>query len=168
MNNLPCETHELQVAENCQEMVEYPISDRVVLAGQPQPEDWPELVHRGFGTIINVRSDAGRAVYQAQQAQAAGLVYLHLPLPVYELEQEHLATFNQVLRNTNHGKVLLHCRTASRTALLWLLNRVVYEGWSQEQAEAELRAAGYDDDAMSTFRYCAEDFFERAAAPALA
>lgn len=168
MNNLPCETHELQIAENSHEMVEYPISDRVVLAGQPRPEDWPELVRRGFGTVINVRSDSGRAVHQARQAQAAGLVYLHLPLPVYELEQEHLATFNRVLRNANHGKVLLHCRTASRTALLWLLNRVVYEGWSQEQAEAELRAAGYDDDAMSTFRYCAEDFFERAASPALA
>jgi uncharacterized protein (TIGR01244 family) len=167
MNNPPCETHELQ-AENSNKMAEYPVSDRVVLAGQPQPEDWPELVRRGFGTVINVRSDPERAVHQAHQAQAAGLVYLHLPLPVYELEQEHLATFNQVLNKTNHGKVLLHCRTASRTALLWLLNRVVYEGWSQEQAEAELRAAGYDDEAMSTFRYCTEDFFERAASPALA
>lgn len=167
MNNLPCATTELQLAEKSTQMVEYPVSDRVVLAGQPQAGDWPELARRGFSAVINIRSDAGRAAEQAEQARAAGLDYIHLPLPAYELEPEHLAVFNQTLRNANHGKVLLHCRSASRTALLWLLNRVVYEGWSPEQAEAELSAAGYDEEARETFRYCSEDFFERASSPTL-
>jgi hypothetical protein len=38
---------------------------------------------------------------------------------------------------------------------------MVNEGWTQEQAEAELRNAGYGEDSMDTFIFCTEDFFER-------
>ena len=164
MTNTPCVSQELHQASQPEQMVEYPVSDRLVLAGQPRPQDWARLAQRDFRTVINIRSEADRAASQAEQARAAGLQYIHLPLPAYELEPEHLATFNGVLQEA-HGKILLHCRTASRTALLWLLNRIVSESWSQEQAEAELFAAGYDEDSMETFRYCTEDFFDRTMVP---
>ena len=60
------------------------------------------------------------------------------------------------------GPIFLHCRTATRVALMWLLDRVVYGGWSREQAEEALRAAGYGEDSMDTFSFCADDYFERA------
>jgi hypothetical protein len=44
---------------------------------------------------------------------------------------------------------------------MWMLNRITNEGWSQEQAEAELAEAGYLDDDMDVFRFCTEDFMER-------
>jgi len=56
---------------------------------------------------------------------------------------------------------VFHCRSATRVGLIWMLYRMVQQGWSREQAEAELRAAGYDDDAIETFDFCASDFFER-------
>ena len=163
--NKACESKEIQYASRFDLMVEFPITDQVVLAGQPQPDGWPRLVQRGFSTVINIRSDPERAAAQAIKAEAAGLRYIYLNVPAYEMEPEHIGAFNRLLESVDHGKILIHCRTASRTGLLWMLNRVTNFGWTREQAEAELQAAGYDEDAMDVFSFCAEDFFERTTVP---
>lgn len=161
MTNNPCQN---LTQSHPNQMIEYCISDTIVLAGQPEPADWEPLVQRGFRHVINIRSDPERAAVEERNATAAGLNYIYLPLPAYELESEHLAAFNEVLAALNGEKTLIHCRSASRTALLWMLKRIVHEGWNEESAEAELRAAGYGDDSMETFTFCAEDFFERTGA----
>lgn len=144
-------------------MIAYRINDQILLAGQPQPEDWQPLVQEGYRMVINMRSDPNRASQEGHNAEEAGLSYLHLPLPTYEIETEHIKDFHQAVTHAGNDKVIIHCRTASRVALLWMLNRMVYEGWTQEQAEAELRAAGYGEDSMETFTFCTEDYFERLA-----
>jgi len=159
--NQECSSKEIQYASQFETMVEFPVTGRVVLAGQPQPGDWEQLARRGFGTVINIRRDPAKAAAQALVAEAAGLRYVHFHVPAYELEPEHLIAFREVMQQVGPGKVLIHCRTASRTGLLWMLNRTANEGWTREQAEAELHAAGYDEDAMDVFMFCAEDFFER-------
>jgi uncharacterized protein (TIGR01244 family) len=143
-------------------MIRYTINDRVLLAGQPQVADWQELVSEGYQTVINMRSDPERAAEQGHNAEQAGLRYIHLPLPTYEIETEHITDFHNTIAQAGDDKLVIHCRSASRVALLWMLNRMVHEGWTQEQAEAELRAAGYGEDSMDTFTFCAEDYFERA------
>ncbi len=145
-------------------MIAYQINEQVLLAGQPQPEDWQRLAEQGYQTVINMRSDPQRAAIQQQNADRAGLAYVHLPLPTYEIETEHINAFHQAIEQAGDEKLVIHCRTASRVALLWMLNRIVKQGWSQQQAEAELRAAGYGEDSMETFTYCAEDYFERSGA----
>lgn len=147
-----------------QTMLEYIITDQIIFAGQPQPEDWQRLVDRGFDLIINMRSDPACAAIQAERARAVGLRYVHLPLPAYELAPEHLDIFRKTLAQVGVGKAVIHCRTASRVALVWMLHRLLNEGWSRERAEAELRTAGYDEDSMDTFCFCVDDYFERTAA----
>ncbi len=163
--NKECESKEIRYAARFERMVEFQVIDQVVLAGQPQPDDWQKLAQRGFSTVINIRSDPERAAFQAKKAEEAGLNYIYLNVPAYEMEPEHIDAFHNILNSVNHGQILIHCRTASRTGLLWLLNRVANFGWSREQAEAELRTAGYDEDAMDVFAFCAEDFFERTTVP---
>jgi uncharacterized protein (TIGR01244 family) len=141
-------------------MAAYAVTPTLVLAGQPQPEDWAHLARDGFATVINIRSDAARAALERRNVEAAGLSYHYLPLPAYELEPEHLAQFHDLMQ-AQEGKLLLHCRSATRVALLWMLERMVYRGWTLEQAEAQLRAAGYGDDAIEALDYCACDYRER-------
>lgn len=159
----PCTNDAELAAAQRADLLRYDIDERLTLAGQPQPEDWAALAAEGFQVVINMRSDPERAASQQQNAEAAGLRYIHLPLPVYELEPEHLEQYHQTLAATQ-GRVFLHCRSATRVALMWLLDRIMYDGWTREQAEAALRAAGYDDDAMETFAFCTDDYLERAAA----
>lgn len=144
-------------------LIRYDIDDQLTLAGQPQPADWAALANEGFGLVINMRSDPERATIQQSNAEAAGLRYIHLPLPAYQLEPEHLAIFHDLIAAQDQ-RIFLHCRSATRVALMWLLDCVVYQGWSREQAESALQVAGYGDDAMETFIFCADDYFERAGA----
>ncbi|WP_448545456.1 protein tyrosine phosphatase family protein [Roseiflexus sp.] len=144
-------------------LIRFDIDERLTLAGQPQPDDWTALAAEGFQVVINMRSDPERAAVQQRNAEAAGLQYIHLPLPVYELEAHHLEQYHRVMQSVQ-GRVFLHCRSATRVALMWMLDRIVYDGWRREEAESALRAAGYDDEAMETFAFCADDYFERVAA----
>jgi uncharacterized protein (TIGR01244 family) len=139
----------------------YTVTDQVVLAAQPQPEDWARLAQQGFRTIVNIRSDPERAAVQARAAEAAGLRYIYAPLPAYELEAEHIVAFAEIVDQSGDGKLFIHCRSGTRVALLWMLYRITRQGWDVAQARAELRVAGYEDDSMETFDFCAEDFFER-------
>ncbi len=143
--------------------IRYEVEPLLTLAGQPEREDWATIAAEGFTVVINMRSDPERAATQKSSAEAVGMQYIHLPLPAYLLEPEDLATYHELMR-AQQGRVFLHCRTATRVALIWLLEKVVYAGWSREQAEAVLRAAGYGEDSMDTFIFCADDYFERAEA----
>ncbi|HMQ33934.1 MAG TPA: protein tyrosine phosphatase family protein [Chloroflexaceae bacterium] len=164
MNNAPpCGA--LQAHAEGAALRSYAVTPDVLLAAQPGPEDWARLAEAGYTTVLNLRSDPARAAEQARLAEAAGLRYLHRPWPAYELEREHIAELAALVEAPRAGRLVFHCRSATRVGLMWLLYRQLRHGWSRERAEAELRAAGYDDDAMATFGFCADDYFERAAAP---
>jgi uncharacterized protein (TIGR01244 family) len=165
MMTQPCTDSAERAAPHGGSLIRYEITDRLTLAGQPQPADWAALAREGFRLVVNMRAEPARAAAQQLRAEAVGLRYIHLPLPAYELEPEHLASFHQLM-GAQEGRVLLHCRSATRVALMWLLDRVVYDGWSRARAEAALRAAGYGDDALETFIFCADDYFERTSATA--
>lgn len=141
----------------------YDVTPNVRLASQPAPEDWARWAAEGFDTVLNLRRDADRAAAQARAAAAAGLRYLHRPWPAYDLERAHVDAFAAIVAAPETGRLVFHCRTASRVGLIWLLYRQLHCGWTRDEAVAELRAAGYDDEAMETFDYCADDYFERSA-----
>jgi uncharacterized protein (TIGR01244 family) len=159
-----CTRLQAYVASGQSQLVFHPVTAEIILAGQPQPDDWARLAEDGFNAVINMRSDPQRAAVQARAAQQAGLDYIHLNLPAYELEPEHIQQFRDVLNQLDNERVLIHCRTGSRVGLVWMLHRTLNEGWSQQAAEEELVAAGYDEDDLDTFAFCAEDYFERSEA----
>ena len=144
----------------------YPISEQIVLTGQPQPEAWAHLAAQGVRFVINLRSDPERAALQAANAAQHGITSVHLQLPAYELDAEHVALFEQALAQAGERTVLVQCRTASRSGLLWGLKRMIVDGWDRVSAETELVNAGYDAESMDVFDFCFDDYFERAAEPA--
>ncbi|WP_129670865.1 protein tyrosine phosphatase family protein [Candidatus Chloroploca sp. Khr17] len=160
-NELPCGN--LQTQTEGAALRSYAVTPDVLLASQPQIEDWAKLVEQGYRTVINLRSDPERAAEQGRNAEAAGLRYLHTPWPAYELEPEHVEELAAIVENPETGRLVFHCRSATRVGLMWMLYRQQHHGWTREQAEAELRAAGYDDDSMETFGFCADDYMDRVA-----
>jgi uncharacterized protein (TIGR01244 family) len=160
-NELPCGDLKEQTEQAT--LRSYAVTPDVLLAAQPQAEDWARLAAAGYTTVLNLRSDPARAAKQGRTAEAAGLRYLHRPWPAYELEREHVDELAAIVEAPETGRLVFHCRSATRVGLMWLLYRQLHHGWSRARAEAELRAAGYDDDAMETFEFCADDYFERTA-----
>lgn len=161
-NELPCGA--LKDQADHATLRSYAVTPEVLLAAQPEVEDWARLAAAGYTTVLNLRSDPERAAEQGRNAEAAGLRYLHRPWPAYELEREHIEELAAIIGAPETGRLVFHCRSATRVGLMWLLYRQLGHGWTREQAEAELRAAGYDDDALETFEFCADDYFERAVA----
>jgi uncharacterized protein (TIGR01244 family) len=159
-SELPCST--MKVPTDQASLRSYAVTADVLLAAQPQVGDWAHLAAEGYTTILNLRSDPERAALQGRNAEAAGLRYLHRPWPAYQLDREHIDELAAILTDPHAGRIVFHCRSATRVGLMWLLYRQLHHGWSREQAEAELRAAGYDDEALETFAFCADDYFERA------
>jgi uncharacterized protein (TIGR01244 family) len=164
LNKRYCTRLQAYVASGQSQLVFHPVTAEIILAGQPQPDDWDRLVEDGFDAVINMRSDPERAAVQSQVARQAGLDYIHLNLPAYELEPEHIQQFQDVLNQLNSERILIHCRTGSRVGLIWMLHRMLNEGWSEQAAAEELVAAGYDEDDLDTFAYCTGDYFERSEA----
>jgi uncharacterized protein (TIGR01244 family) len=160
-NELPCGALKEQTEHAT--LRSYAVTPDVLLAAQPQVEDWARLAAEGYTTVLNLRADPERAAAQGHSAEAAGLRYIHRPWPAYELEHEHIDELAAIVEAPETGRLVFHCRSATRVGLMWLLYRQLRHGWSRERAEAELRAAGYDDDSLETFQFCADDYFERAA-----
>jgi uncharacterized protein (TIGR01244 family) len=162
-NELPCGALKEQTEHAA--LRSYAVTPGVLLAAQPQLEDWGRLAAEGYTTVLNLRSDPERAAEQGRNAEAAGLRYIHRPWPAYLLEREHIDEFAAIVEAPESGRLVFHCRSATRVGLMWMLYRQLHHGWTREQAEAELRAAGYDADSLETFEFCADDYFERTAEP---
>jgi uncharacterized protein (TIGR01244 family) len=160
-NELPCGALKAQTEHAA--LRSYAVTPDVLLAAQPLVEDWAKLAAAGYTTVLNLRGDPERAADQGRSAKAAGLRYIHRPWPAYLLEHEHIDELAAIVEAPETGRLVFHCRSATRVGLMWMLYRQLHHGWSRQQAEAELRAAGYDDDSIETFQFCADDYFERAA-----
>jgi uncharacterized protein (TIGR01244 family) len=136
------------------------VGDGVVLAGQPQASEWWLLAQHGFRTVLNIRTDPARADVQAHVLEVSGLRQVYLPMP-RQPEPADLDAFVEVVEQSRDEGLIIHCRTASRTAFLWMLYRMVHQGWSEQQARDELLHAGYESEQVDHFLEFVHDYVRR-------
>ena len=122
--------------------------DRMVLVADApmRPQDMADAAARGVTLAVNNRPD-GEAFDQVdaatlgEAAKAAGLDYLHLPIQT-ELSGEKVEALLEAM-NEAGGRVLLFCRSGTRSAYLWALARA-REGALPEALVRNARQAGYN------------------------
>ncbi|MGE8498869.1 MAG: dual specificity protein phosphatase family protein [Pseudomonas sp.] len=106
----------------------------------PDTEAVPVLRGLGIKTVINLyqRSDAG-------WMHDPDLHLVHLPLHTDRIDDSDVLDVLRSLRQAQaRGPVLIHCKHGQhRTGLIAALYRVVYQGWTKEQALAEMRLGGF-------------------------
>ncbi len=130
-------------------------------------EGYSALERLGIRTVISLRQfHSGR-----KDAEAAGLKYYRLPVQASVLgseppEEEQVERFFQLVLDPAHQPVFIHCMTGKdRTGTLSALYRMEVDGWSHQQAEAELLAFGYHTIYDDLIRYVRE-YRPRGFAPA--
>jgi uncharacterized protein (TIGR01244 family) len=125
-----------------------PIIDTLSVAGQIAREDIAELAKQGYGTIINNRPDGeepGQLSHEEAAAEAAkhGIEYRYIPVLTNTItRRDVVAHQNAVLRGPQ--KVLAHCRSGTRSYLLWAAARALYDGESPLKLVAQAALKGYD------------------------
>ena len=125
-----------------------PITDSMSVAGQIAREDIAALAKEGYGTIINNRPDGeepGQLSHEEAAAEAAkhGIEYRYIPVLTNAITRRDVtAHHNAVLRGPH--KVLAHCRSGTRSYLLWAAARALYDGESPLKLVAQAALNGYD------------------------
>jgi uncharacterized protein (TIGR01244 family) len=106
----------------------FPLGPELSVAGRLDRADIDALAVAGVRTIINNRPDGedpGQlpAAEARRIAEAHGIAYHHIPITAATLSRADVTSFATVLQDAP-GPVVAHCRSGTRSALLWALTRI--------------------------------------------
>ena len=98
------------------------------VAGRLDRAEIEELARAGVRTIINNRPDGedpGQlpAADARELAEAHGIAYHHIPITATSLTKADVDAFAATLQSAAEP-VVAHCRSGTRSALLWALTRL--------------------------------------------
>ncbi|MEX0880392.1 MAG: protein tyrosine phosphatase family protein [Thermoanaerobaculia bacterium] len=137
----------------------YRIDERVAVGAQPTPAQMAALADAGFRAVVNLRLESEfDAEPVALAARDAGLAYLPVPMSSTEPTDAAVEQFLRVTDDAAVYPVFIYCATANRATALWMVRRVLREGWAPADAEAEAERAGLKSAAMRDF---ARDYIRR-------
>jgi uncharacterized protein (TIGR01244 family) len=135
------------------------VNDQICTGGQPKMEDFEKMKKEGIRAIINLRQASEHDV-AAEEAKAreAGLRYVHIPVNGREMKDEYAAEFLKATDEEANQPAFIHCGSANRVGGLWMIRRVLRDGWTLEKAEEEARKIGLRSEALLAF---AKDYIAR-------
>jgi uncharacterized protein (TIGR01244 family) len=126
----------------------------VACGGATTPEAMPELKKMGFASVINLRqaSEPGANIAEGEAAaKAVNLNYIHLPFSGAAPDPAIADKFLEAITNPANNPAYIHCASANRASAMWLIKRIVVDGWDAEKASTEAAALGLTNAALKEF-----------------
>jgi uncharacterized protein (TIGR01244 family) len=122
--------------------------------GRVSPSAMSALKAEGYVSVINLRQaseadadiDGGRAA-----AQAAGLKYIHLPFNAASPDPKVVDSFLAAVGDKSNQPMFIHCGSANRVGGMWMIKRVLRDGWEIPRAQTEAEAIGLRDPKLTAF-----------------
>jgi len=122
--------------------------------GATDPSAMAGLKKEGYVSVINLRLanepgvdiDASRAA-----AQAAGLKYIHLPFNGSSPDPKVVSDFLSAVADKANQPVFIHCGSANRVGAVWMIKRVLQDGWAVDRAQTEAEAIGLTSPQLVAF-----------------
>ena len=119
------------------------------------------LKNDGFKAVINLRQASERgANVEENKAKATelGLKYIHIPFNTAAPENKTVDEFLATITDKSNQPVFIHCASANRVGAVWMVKRVMQDGWPIEKATEEAKAIGLTNPALEQFalKYIAE------------
>jgi uncharacterized protein (TIGR01244 family) len=108
----------------------------------------------GFKSVVNLRlaSEQGANLPENEaKAKALGLNYFHLPLSGSAPDPAVVDKFLGVVSDKSNQPVYIHCGSANRVGAVWLVKRVVQDGWPVDKATTEAKAIGLTAPGLEKF-----------------
>jgi len=129
------------------------LAPNLVRGGQPTEKGFETLKRQGVQTVINLRPEAN---WEEPLVKQNGMKYVYFPLPAVGAPsvQQGLQFLSMVTDPAN-GKVYFHCQHgADRTGAMAAAYRIAVDGWTADQAIAEMAQYHFHtgfEDAKPTF-----------------
>ena len=133
----------------------------VMCGGATTTQAFPELKKLGFNSIVNLRreQEPGADVPASKTAAAsAGLKYIHIPFDAANPDPKIADTFIAAVTHKTNQPVYIHCASANRVGALWLIKRVLVDGWEVPRATEEAVAIGLTHENLKKY---ALDYVEK-------
>jgi uncharacterized protein (TIGR01244 family) len=130
------------------------VETTIACAGATTPAAVAELRRMGYASIINLRlpNEEGADVdAEAAAARAAGVNYVSLPFNGASPDPAVVDRFLTAVTEPANQPVFLHCHTGNRAAALWMIKRMVLDGWDANRASTEATALGLTSPALKAF-----------------
>ena len=135
------------------------VTERVATGGQPTPEQVTALANDGFVAVLNLREESEfNDGPQARAARDAGIQFVRIPVSREKPSDAAVEKFLAVTDDEAVYPVFIYCASGNRAAALWMVRRVLRDGWTLEKAETEATAAGLTNAALRDF---ARDYIQR-------
>ena len=132
----------------------YRVEDGVAVGGQPAADQIPFLAARGYRTLINLRLegefDEATVILAARRS---GIAYVNVPISAKEPTDAAVDEFLRVTDDPGIYPVYIHCGSGNRAAALWMIRRVVREGWQIGLAATEAEKAGLRNEELRDFAF---------------
>jgi uncharacterized protein (TIGR01244 family) len=129
------------------------IAPGLSVAAQLDQGDIATLAGAGTRTIINNRPDSEGVPMTAAAARAEaerhGMGYVYLPVTSATISAADVAAFDRLLHESPKP-IVAHCRTGTRTYLLWAAVQVANGRAEPAALVAEAAAKGYDIKSLPT------------------
>jgi protein tyrosine/serine phosphatase len=113
------------------------VGARLSRGAQPGKDGFRALVQLGVATVINLREEAPE---EEALVRNLGMEYLYYPMdPLAAPTHAHVLAFLHTVADPRRGHVFFHCyHGADRTGVLAACYRLAHDGWTLEEALAEL------------------------------
>jgi uncharacterized protein (TIGR01244 family) len=127
----------------------YRVSAEVATGSQPTDAQVAEIGEAGFRTLLSLRepSEFDEAA-EAEAARRAGMRFLSIPVAKGLPTAAAVAEFLKVTDDREIYPVFIHCSSGNRVGALWMIRRILRDGWSLEEAEAEADGIGLTSEKL--------------------
>jgi protein tyrosine phosphatase (PTP) superfamily phosphohydrolase (DUF442 family) len=120
----------------------YRVEDDLYRCAQPTPDGFHELSTLGVKTVLDLKGGA-------DDVSGTSLKLFHVPMTAFGLRDDRVLDALKILADPANRPLAVHCQHgADRTGALIALYRMVVQGWSKEDALAEMNDAGFHHSAL--------------------
>ena len=121
----------------------YKLDDKVYRASQPNKKGFKELTTLGIRNVLSFRD-----YHSDDDGKDFGMNLYRIKMEAGDITNEQVVEALRIIRNSE-GPILIHCWHGSdRTGLISALYRIVFQGWSKNDAIDELMHGGYGYHSM--------------------
>jgi len=108
---------------------------------QPEPEGYATLKAMGVRTVVNLRVRHG----EREAVEAAGMRYVEMPMSfLRKADPAAVRKTLSVMTDPANQPVFVHCSVGmDRSGVVVAVYRMEVDGWSTEEAEAEMESFGF-------------------------
>jgi uncharacterized protein (TIGR01244 family) len=124
------------------------VETTIACGGSTKPEAIQEIKKMGFKSVINLRlanEEGAQVEEEGTVVKALGLNYVHLPFNMQTPDPKLIDNFIAAVTAPANQPAYVHCAAGGRAAALWMVKRVLADGWDESRALTEANLLGLND-----------------------